>query len=214
MASVTLPGRAVGASLWDVSGWGWLRGVPAGESRWQSLGRDDTVVQTQPTRSPPARGKGCHIQGRRFGGWNGSRTPPDAIGTGPQEDVECRGWKPLEGTPSQQGPVSTADPSWEAHGRSPQLRRQGPDRERGTARRQGTGQVAHGTQDVLWGTWHRGHGTWDTGHGTWHMGCIVGDAALEHGRRTRGYATEAMSWDQGHSPGGAAGTQDTDTTRG
>lgn len=60
---------------------------------------------------------GCHSQGSRIDGWDGSRTPTDATGTGPLEDVECRGWKALEGTPSQQGPTGTADASREAHNR-------------------------------------------------------------------------------------------------
>lgn len=55
------------------------------------------MVQTQPILQaggkdgPEAAGKS-----KGAGSMDGSRTPTDATGPAPREDVECGGWRPLE----------------------------------------------------------------------------------------------------------------------
>lgn len=195
--------------------WVWLRGVPVGESRWQSLWRDDTTVQTRPTCSPQAQGKGwvragCHIQGSRIDGWDGSRTPTDAADTGPSEDVECRGWKALGGTPGSKAPGAQLMPRGKlATGEhSSGLTGKGAQQ---AGKAQGRGHLAHRMCQGGQGTGVTAHGTRDMARGTRHLatGCTVGDAAPERGTRTRGHAAGAgaASWGQvtGDGPGGAAG---------
>lgn len=167
-----------------------------------------------PYSSPGERmGQRLVVKSKGAGSIDGNRTPRDATGTGPWEDVECRGWKPLEGTPNLKGPMGTADASWEAHDshHSSGNRALTGNRERQAGKAQGRRYMVHGcaVEDRALGSWHMEHATW-------HTGCIVGDAAAEHGTRTRGYAVEAASWGQetGTRPGGAAGTQQRDRTHG
>lgn len=147
----------------------------------------------------------------------GVELPTDAAGTGPSEDVECRGWKALGGTPRSKalraqlmarGKLATGEHSSGLTGKGAQhaekAQARGPLAHRMCQGGHGTGVTAHGTRDMARGTRHLA------------TGCTVGDAAPEHGTRTRGHAAGAASWGQvtGHGPGGAAGTRHPDKTGG
>lgn len=135
-------------------------------------------------------------------------------------DVECRGWRPLEGTPSPKGPLGTAEvqgkPRTGDHSSGHRAlagnREQhstGQGRAGDTRHRGHMGHRTHRTQGR--GSRHMGHtaqGTWDTGHMA-HRGHR---AQGTHG--TQGTGDDALCGTQTLGPGNGDTAEGRDTRTG